>query len=311
MLTSACALKIPAGLEWELIVVDNGGDDETRQILGRFAGRLPIRSAFEPVPGLARARNRGVAEARGRYICWTDDDVELDPDWLSAYRRAFARHPEAALFGGRIVPQLQSPPRAWFARCLSDWPLSAVTACREPAEVAPIVPAELPWGANFAVRTAEQRRLAYDPNLGHSDERPRLADETDLLFRLLEQGAQGWWVPDSLVWHRIAAERQTRSHVLRYFRVAGATANDLHRRRKGNNANEIDGRRPWAAMAWPVLLLLWGGASILSALAWALGHERLSLRMLARRGLATGILSSRRRSGRRSATGFEGVEATG
>ena len=34
------------------------------------------------------------------------EDVSLDPGWLAAYIEAFARHPEAAVFGGRILPEL-------------------------------------------------------------------------------------------------------------------------------------------------------------------------------------------------------------
>src|SRR5579864_5913338 len=103
VLATACALKVPEGLSWELCVVDNGSSDSTPQVVREFSETLPIRYIREDVPGLSNARNRGVDEARGRYICWTDDDVEIDPEWLSAYAEAFRRHPDAAVFGGRIL----------------------------------------------------------------------------------------------------------------------------------------------------------------------------------------------------------------
>jgi len=88
VLESASHLVVPPGLSWEFIVVDNGSSDNTADVVRRYAGRLPLRIVREEIPGLSNARNRGVAEARGDYICWTDDDVRLDPNWLAAYAAA-------------------------------------------------------------------------------------------------------------------------------------------------------------------------------------------------------------------------------
>ena len=100
------ALTIPAGVEWELIVIDNGSTDNTAEVLAGYKDRLPIRRVYEPVAGLSNARNRAVVEARGDYICWTDDDVLLDRGWLLKYHEAFARFPEIAYFGGPIDRRL-------------------------------------------------------------------------------------------------------------------------------------------------------------------------------------------------------------
>jgi hypothetical protein len=85
----------------------------------------------------------------------------------------------------------------------------------------------LPFGANFAVRTAAQRRFPYDPALGNGPLR-RLAEETAVFEAMLGAGATGWWVPDSLVEHLIPPERQTAAHIRRYFAAAGATAAYRH-----------------------------------------------------------------------------------
>src|SRR5688572_3945090 len=128
LLESACGLAVPPDLAWELLVIDNGSGDDTAAVASAFSGRLPLRHVREPVIGLCAARNRGVAEARGRYLCWADDDVRLDPCWLAAYAEAFARHPDAAIFGGRILPELEPPLAGWFARHMYEWPLANVVA---------------------------------------------------------------------------------------------------------------------------------------------------------------------------------------
>ena len=43
--------------------------------MAKHAAALPLRLVHEPTPGLSNARNRGIAEARGDLVLWTDDDV--------------------------------------------------------------------------------------------------------------------------------------------------------------------------------------------------------------------------------------------
>ena len=89
VLDSACKLIVPPGLTWEFVVVDNGSADGTADVVTRYVDRLPIRCVREETPGLSNARNRGVEAANGEYICWTDDDVVIDPEWLARLRRCF------------------------------------------------------------------------------------------------------------------------------------------------------------------------------------------------------------------------------
>ena len=65
----------------EVLIVDNGLDPETT---GALAKEFGARYVHEPLPGLDRARNRGVAEASGDVLLCTDDDVEVHPSWATA-----------------------------------------------------------------------------------------------------------------------------------------------------------------------------------------------------------------------------------
>lgn len=51
-------LRIPDGVEWELLIVNNNCTDQTDAVIARHAGVLPIRRIFEVNPGLSNARNR-------------------------------------------------------------------------------------------------------------------------------------------------------------------------------------------------------------------------------------------------------------
>lgn len=229
LLASLEAMTIPAGATWEVVLVDNASTDETPAVLGDWTGRLPLRVIAEPIAGLARARNAAVDAAHGALICWTDDDVVVPADWLECYWDAARRHPDAAIFGGRIEPVAESPVTAWFAERMTLWPLSGVTACCDLGDrerrLAPL-PNQVPWGANFAVRTEDQKLVRYEPGLAPGE-------ETDVIARLLREGRSGWWLPHCRVSHFIRPERQTREYLAKYFQGQGASAAFLHRRDNG------------------------------------------------------------------------------
>jgi len=232
VLGSVVGLQIPPGLKWELLVVDNGSADGTGEVARSYQDRLPLRLVREERAGLSNARNKGVREAAGRYICWTDDDVVLDPLWLAAYWAAFNDHPEAAVFGGRITPVLEPPTPAWFAGLSADWPVKVLLASRdfghEPRQL-DFAKGILPWGANFAIRTAEQRQVPYEPGLGVSPNHRRIGEEAEVIFRLMSSGATGWWVPAANVRHMIATQRQSWDYIYDFNAAYGETLAYLER----------------------------------------------------------------------------------
>jgi len=216
------SLDVPAGLDWELLVVDNGSTDDTDRVIDSFRERLPLRGLHEPRSGLANARNCAVDGATGEYLVWTDDDATPDAAWLQAYSAAFARWPGAAVFGGRVDAEFEGTPPSWLLRALWRIPGAYAMKDLEP-EPKPLDPdLGLPFGVNFAIRLEEQRRHPYDPSLGRRPERPGLSgEETDVISRVLADGGSGWWVPEARVVHHIPRERQTIRHLRRFYAAYG------------------------------------------------------------------------------------------
>lgn len=296
LLESACALSIPAGLAWEVLVIDNPGSAENEAAVQSFAKRLPVRILREPRPGLCPARNRAVGEALGTYLCWTDDDTLLDPEWIAAYARAFRRHPEAALFGGRILPELEQPADPDFVRYLHQWPINYVVAHRDMGDSESPITLEggrLPWGANLAARAEEQRSHPYDESLGLSPFHRRTGEETDLAYRILKAGGSGWWVPDSKVRHCIPPKRQTRAHIVDHYEQAGRTAAYLHACHPGDNSIDGFGPLPFARFGDVGLSSASAAARSISAAADLIGLTGPALRFLARSAYYRGILAHR------------------
>lgn len=284
-------LEVPPGASWEVLVVDNGADPLDPAVLAGWE-ELPLRGVREPNGGLSNARNCGVREARGRYICWTDDDVEVHPTWLSAYARAFENHPDGVVFGGEVEPCLEAPVTDWFARHLRDWPLAGVTARRRFGSEFRLSPSETrePWGVNFAIRADVQKIFSYRPALGAGSECERHGEESHVIRQILGAGHAGFWVPESLVFHIIPSTRQKLDYVRTYHRRSGRTAQFM----KDPSAHpQPSSLRSWVlALPAPLVRALAAAGSLAWAVAWKAGFTGIGLKFLAASEFCRGTLDS-------------------
>lgn len=86
--------------ELEVIFVDDGSSDDTAEVIGRLIAERPDRVARlirQQDSGLAAARNRGIAEARGRYILPLDADDLIAPTMTSECAALLDAEPETAI----------------------------------------------------------------------------------------------------------------------------------------------------------------------------------------------------------------------
>ncbi len=106
------------GGDAEIVVVDNRPSRAgTRALVEEFGARAPVRYVRESRPGLAIARNAGLAATGGvDFVAFTDDDAVVDPDWLSWLLAPF-RHPEVQAVTGLVMPlRLESEAEKRFER---------------------------------------------------------------------------------------------------------------------------------------------------------------------------------------------------
>lgn len=231
-LESLMAQRQLRDMAWELLVVNNNCTDETDAVICAFESRLPVRLLHEPTPGLSNARNAAIAAAAGDYIVWTDDDVVVCPEWLSAYAQAFQAYPDHAIFGGPIRPEFEGRPPRWLR---SVWPqvenAYAIRDLDPASKELSIVRGREPFGANFAVKSDQQRCHPYDPRLGKSPAHPALGGEEAAVIRaILGNGHRGRWVPEAVVHHWVPRTRQSTRHIREYWKGYGiykAMSNDF------------------------------------------------------------------------------------
>ncbi len=95
---------VPVDNTFELIVVDNGSSDGTADWLAaeQAAGRLRTVSNPEN-KGFAQGCNLGAAAARGRYILFLNNDMEVIPGWLEPMVSCLDDDPGVAVAGACLI----------------------------------------------------------------------------------------------------------------------------------------------------------------------------------------------------------------
>ncbi|WP_406857091.1 glycosyltransferase family 2 protein [Alsobacter sp. KACC 23698] len=125
-LDSCVAQTGPAAGTYEILVVDNCPDRSAKATVCDLARRthVPLRYVHEPVAGISRARNTGLAYAAGDFVAFVDDDEVVVEDWLShlsAAQAAFAADAVLAPVLPIIPPGLSPALKAQLLGGLSHW----------------------------------------------------------------------------------------------------------------------------------------------------------------------------------------------
>ena len=105
MLEAIASVRAQRYERWELLIVDDGSDDDTWDVISRAAAQDErIRPFHIEHGGVARARNHALDRAAGDAIAYLDDDNRFDPEWLRAVVWAFtADERRRVLYGARLV----------------------------------------------------------------------------------------------------------------------------------------------------------------------------------------------------------------
>jgi glycosyltransferase involved in cell wall biosynthesis len=199
-------------LDFELIVVDNNSKDQTEPVVKAFDASLSprLRYVFEERQGLSNARNRGVCEARGEWICFTDDDVRLDRNWLTSISSAIKANPQMAAYGGRIKAKWVADPPKWFIR-EGRYAMNggAIVSCDLGNDIFSLNEKDMhPIGANMGFRKDVFDKVGlFHPALGKMGNTPSLGEDAEFSKRVSDAGYEILYLPDSIVWHDIEIDR--------------------------------------------------------------------------------------------------------
>jgi glycosyltransferase involved in cell wall biosynthesis len=112
-LTSLTCQTAPDG-SFEIIVVDNNSSDDTASVVHEFLGSSNISYVTESIPGLSRARNKGLAVAKGHFVAFFDDDCLAPIDWVENALKLIISDSNLDGLGGPLFPFYTTPKPEWF-----------------------------------------------------------------------------------------------------------------------------------------------------------------------------------------------------
>ena len=169
--------------DYEIILVDDGSTDDTRDIAEQFPH---VRYIYQENHGLSNARNTGAAAAKGEVFAYTDSDCMADVDWLYYLIGTLVTGDYAGVGGPNVTPPAQN----WIQACVAAAPggPSHVLLTDTIAEHIP--------GCNMAFY-----RLAFENIGGFDPEYHKAGDDVDFCWRLQQAGCVIAFSPTALVWH--------------------------------------------------------------------------------------------------------------
>ncbi len=204
-LESLCSLRVPDDAEWQLLVCDNNSTDQTRTVVDSFADRLPVRYLLETRQGKSHALNRLLGEATSPWLVLTDDDVQVDADWLTEYVSAIGRYPSAVCLGGPVSAWVPRSLRCRQAFLIREYPGTfALLPLDRDAPMKP--PHVTAFGVNMALRLDAVPDGGFNTRLGPLGEGRVSGEEVDLIERMVQQG-EAWLVTGPKVRHYVDPRR--------------------------------------------------------------------------------------------------------
>jgi glycosyltransferase involved in cell wall biosynthesis len=256
-LEAMAGMIIPAGITWELLIVNNNCTDDTDDVAARHSAHLPIRLIHEPRKGKCNAANTALDATRGALLLWTDDDVLVPETWLGSLVDAAARHPEIGGFAGPIDPWFPTEPDPDLVEAFPQLKRGFCGIDHGPDEVI-LADKALIVGANMAFRMDAVRGLRFDPAIGPSPRkigRPGRevtlsmggGDEDDYVRKFRAIGGRIAWIPSMRLRHYVDPGRMT----LDYLRALHPEYGRLLVRSEGvPGGPQMFGVPRWLLRAW-------------------------------------------------------------
>jgi GT2 family glycosyltransferase len=105
---------------FEVIIVDDGSERTPQAAVAEFKDQLNVILLLAEHGGPARARQKGIDVARGKFLAFTDDDCAPATDWLTRLESALSESPNTAV-GGQTVNALKNNPYSTASQLLISY----------------------------------------------------------------------------------------------------------------------------------------------------------------------------------------------
>ena len=205
----------------EVIVLDQSREFRDRQPEENGPSRWS-RHLHCPRRGKSAALNRGIAEAKGELLAFTDDDCRVSKSWLEEMYRAFVETRGGSALTGRVLAG-EREGSAVIAPSLLDE--------REEREYRRPAFRDVLFGNNMAIPAPILRRVGpFDESLGPGTPWPA-AEDNDLGYRLLRAQVPIRYLPNLVVTHRSWRQPGQQQWLFRDYGIGQGAFYGKHARR--------------------------------------------------------------------------------
>lgn len=230
-LDSIAALETPKGVVWDVLVVDNNSNDETRSVVESRISGYPVhlRYLFEGTQGKSNALNTGMRATPARIIVFTDDDVRVPAGWLEATVRPLLERRDIEYTGGPVQPVWGGPRPNWLDERGN---LGGTIAVKDHGGEPFIFEDrwKTPLGVNMAVRRSLVEQIGgFRPEFGRNGKSLLGQEQAEFFYRSRAARARGLYVPAMVLRHVVPASRLTRGYFRRWWYWKGVSHARLHR----------------------------------------------------------------------------------
>ena len=219
----------------EIIVVDDGSDDNTPEIADRFSVKL---FRMENRKGASFCRNYGAQKAQSEIVCFLDSDCVVDNLWLKELMSVF-RDPRVGACGGLVDSYEDTSNLDRYEQVKSSLNMGAVTKDSRDGDRFFYIPS-----CSMAVR------MSLFSRLGGFREEMEVGEDVDLCWRIIDAGHVIEYRPAAKIYHR---HRNTLGPFCRRRFDYGTSEPILQALHLNREKTFIF--RPWSMGVWILLIL--------------------------------------------------------
>ena len=222
--------EMPEQIAYEVVVVDNNSNDNTKEVAEEFRQSYPqiFHYVFEKRQGKPYALNTGINKAKGDILAFTDDDAVIDSHWILSIKEAFDEL-ECNCFGGRVVPTWPAEIPKWVVREGEYKNTGGVLVDHDKGEsIKSYVEKGMyaPCGVNMFFRGEIFKKYGgFNEKLINATRPLPMSEDTEFCFRLMKNREKILYFPKAIVYHPVYQNRLKKEYFRKwYFKSGRATA---------------------------------------------------------------------------------------
>jgi len=220
-------------VDWEVVIVNNASTDNTSEVAATEWKKYPdckgsLKIAYQPIPGLAAAREKGIEESKYEYIVFCDDDNWLDENFVQNVVRLMRSNSDIAIAGAETQEVCEVDPPEWFHKW-KNWSYAVGEQFERPGDIT--WSRGFVWGAGMVLRREALEKLYGDgfKSLLTDRKGKELASggDTEICYAMRLAGWRIWYDPELKLKHYMTAPRLKWEYFLKLWKGFGVSTAGL------------------------------------------------------------------------------------